>query len=310
MDDGGRLFSGRWRILRTLVLGTSPVVGLPRGNGGCCTLALVGGNTLCAGILGCASLRLGFRMDRTRLSGPVCSAAAAGRRRLLPPRTQPDLRRRCCRVDRALDCARARELGGHRFRCYRDPWRALVCGLLRRANTAKEVRSELREVLPQCATLVAACAGLGQDIIMQNRTKMKGVKVLFIAGFGPIDRDIAASRKLYSEVLGISFKEDAGGYLYTAALAGAKHFAVWPLSQAAESCFGKSTWPASIPVPQGWVEFEVDSVEKATAELESQGYRMLINNKREPWGQTVSRFISPEGLLVGVTYTPSMREEK
>ena len=145
---------------------------------------------------------------------------------------------------------------------------------------------------------------------MQNRTKMKGVKVLFIAGFGPIDRDIAESRKLYSEVLGISFKEDTGGYLYTAALAGAKHFAVWPLSQAAESCFGKNTWPASIPVPQSWVEFEVDSVEKATAELESQGYRMLIKNKREPWGQTVSRFISPEGLLVGVTFTPSMREGK
>jgi len=32
--------------------------------------------------------------------------------------------------------------------------------------------------------------------------------------------------------------------------------------------------------------------------------------KREPWGQTVSRFITPEGLLVGITFTPSMREEK
>ena len=82
------------------------------------------------------------------------------------------------------------------------------------------------------------------------------------------------------------------------------------LSQAAESCFGKDTWPASIPVPQGWLEFEVESVEKATAQLESQGYQMLIKNKKEPWGQTVSRFISPEGLLVGVTFTPSMREEK
>ena len=144
---------------------------------------------------------------------------------------------------------------------------------------------------------------------MQNRTIMKGVRVLFIAGFGPISRDIADSRKLYRDVLGISFKEDTCGYLYTGALAGAKHFAVWPLSQAAASCFGKNTWATSIPVPQGWVEFEVDSVEKATAKLESQGYRMLIKNKKEPWGQTVSRFISPEGLLVGVTFTPSMREE-
>jgi hypothetical protein len=138
---------------------------------------------------------------------------------------------------------------------------------------------------------------------------IKGVKVLFIAGFGPIDRDIAESRKLYSDALNIRFKEDPGGYLYTDALTGAKHFAVWPLSQAAESCFGKDSWPANIPAPQAWLEFEVDNVKKATADLESRGYRMLIKNKKEPWGQTVSRFISPEGVLVGLTYTPSMREE-
>jgi hypothetical protein len=54
-----------------------------------------------------------------------------------------------------------------------------------------------------------------------------GAEVLFIAGFGPIDRDIAESRKLYADSLGISFKEDAGGYLYTAVLQGAKHFALW-----------------------------------------------------------------------------------
>jgi catechol 2,3-dioxygenase-like lactoylglutathione lyase family enzyme len=138
----------------------------------------------------------------------------------------------------------------------------------------------------------------------------KDLKVLFIAGCGPIDRDIAESRKLYSGALGIRFKEEPGGYLHTEALTGAKSFALWPLSQAAESCFGEDSWPANIPVPQAWLEFEVDSVEKATAELESQGYRMLIKNKKEPWGQTVSRFISPEGLLLGVTFTPSMREGK
>jgi hypothetical protein len=50
--------------------------------------------------------------------------------------------------------------------------------------------------------------------------------------------------------------------------------------------------------PQAWLEFDVDNVEKATAALESGGYQMLIKNKTEPWGQIVSRFISPEGLLV------------
>lgn len=135
-------------------------------------------------------------------------------------------------------------------------------------------------------------------------------EVLFIAGFGPIDRNIGESRALYGGSLGIPFKEDAGGYLYTGALQGAKHFALWPLAQAAQSCFGSDSWPDSIPVPQAWLEFEVENVEKATADLESGGYRMLIKNKKEPWGQTVSRFISPEGLLVGVTFTPSLREQK
>ena len=136
------------------------------------------------------------------------------------------------------------------------------------------------------------------------------IKILFIAGFGPIVRDVAESRKLYREVLGIPFKEETDGYLHTEALRGAQSFALWPLSQAAQSCFGKDSWPDDIPVPQAWLEFDVDSVEKATAHLKSRGYRMLIKNKKEPWGQTVSRFVAPEGLLVGVTFTPLMREKK
>jgi len=87
-------------------------------------------------------------------------------------------------------------------------------------------------------------------------------EVLFIAGFGPIDHDIAESRKLYADTLGIFFKEDAGGYLSTGALQGAKHFALWPLSQAAHSCFGTDSWPDNIPVPQAWLELEVENVEK------------------------------------------------
>jgi catechol 2,3-dioxygenase-like lactoylglutathione lyase family enzyme len=134
------------------------------------------------------------------------------------------------------------------------------------------------------------------------------VKVLFIAGFGPVVHDAAETRKLYRDVLGIAFKEETDGYLHTEAVPGAKSFALWPLSQAAKSCLGKDSWPADIAAPQAWLEFDVDNVEKATAALESSGYRMLVKNKKEPWGQVVSRFISPEGLLVGVTFTPSMRE--
>ena len=136
------------------------------------------------------------------------------------------------------------------------------------------------------------------------------VKILFVAGFGPIVRDTSESRKLYGEVLGIPFKEESDSYLHTETLQGAKTFALWPLSQAAQSCFGKDSWPDDIPAPQAWLEFDVDSVDKATAELESRGHRMLVKNKKEPWGQIVSSFISPEGLLVGITFTPSMRGQK
>lgn len=138
----------------------------------------------------------------------------------------------------------------------------------------------------------------------------EGINVLFIAGFGPIVRDTHESRRLYSEVLGISFKEESGEYLHTEALKGAKTFALWPLSQAAQSCFGKDSWPDNVPVPQAWLEFDVDSVDEATATLESRGYRILIKSKKEPCGQTVSRFLSPEGLLIGITITPAMREKK
>lgn len=133
--------------------------------------------------------------------------------------------------------------------------------------------------------------------------------ILFIAGFGPIVPDRAASHNLYSNSLGISFKEETGGYLHTESLEGAKTFALWPLDEAAQSCFGKDSWPDDVPVPQAWLEFDVDDVEKATAELESRGYRMLLKNKKEPWGQIVSRFLSPEGLLIGITFTPAFRKQ-
>ena len=144
----------------------------------------------------------------------------------------------------------------------------------------------------------------------KTMSELGDVKVLFVAGFGPIVREAVASRRLYSEALGIRFKEETGGYLHTEGLEGAKTFALWPLSQAAQSCFGKDSWPDEILVPQAWLELDVDSVERATTVLTARGYRMLVKNKKEPWGQIVSRFLSPEGLLLGITLTLTMREER
>ena len=52
-------------------------------------------------------------------------------------------------------------------------------------------------------------------VIVDDRTEMGNIKVLFIAGFGPIVRDASVSRKLYKQILGIGFKEEDGDYLHT-----------------------------------------------------------------------------------------------
>jgi hypothetical protein len=135
------------------------------------------------------------------------------------------------------------------------------------------------------------------------------MKVAFVAGFGPIVQDQAASVGLYEEALGISMERDEDGYHHTDDLPGVKAFALWPLSQAAQSSFGTDTWPENVPVPQAWLEFDVEDIDVATAELKERGYTLLVDKRVEPWGQTVTRLLSPEGLLVGVTVTPWFREE-
>ena len=135
----------------------------------------------------------------------------------------------------------------------------------------------------------------------------KNIGVLFVAGFGPIVRDTAASRRFYLETLGLPFKEDAGGYLHTGELEGVKHFALWSLGQAAESCFGRGEWPGDVPVPQAWIEFDVADIEKATAELKAQGYRLLVEMRTEPWGQIIARVLDPNGLIVGVCVTSHLQ---
>ena len=102
----------------------------------------------------------------------------------------------------------------------------------------------------------------------------------------PIVHETGESRKLYRDVLGITFKEESDGYLHTEAVPAAKTFALWPLSQVAQSCFGKDSWPEDIPAPQAWLEFDVENVETATAALECSGYRVLVKNKKEPWGKS------------------------
>lgn len=138
---------------------------------------------------------------------------------------------------------------------------------------------------------------------------LTNIKVLFVAGFGPIVQEHQASKDFYARSLGLALEEDADGYMHTGKIEGVKHFALWPLSQAALSCFGRHTWPSDVPAPQAWLEFDVEDVQAATEELKKLGYKLLVAARKEPWGQTVTRLLSPEGLLVAVSYTPAMRNK-
>ena len=141
-----------------------------------------------------------------------------------------------------------------------------------------------------------------------KRSHARPIEVLFVAGFGPIAREPERSQKLYGELLGLPFEEADGGYLHTDRLDGTKSFGLWPLAQAAESCFGTSEWPGSLPVPQAGLEFDVADLRAATETLRRRGYELLVEAREEPWGQTVTRLLSPEGLLVAVTHTPWLRK--
>jgi len=132
------------------------------------------------------------------------------------------------------------------------------------------------------------------------------MKIVSIAGFATITRDPAASGELYQERFGLPFKT-MNDYRYVDNFAGVRHFGIWPLAEAAQSCFGSDEWPEHVPVPQATIEFEladIAAVEAAVAEMKAAGQSFVHDARREPWGQTLARFISPEGLLIGLSYAP------
>jgi catechol 2,3-dioxygenase-like lactoylglutathione lyase family enzyme len=133
------------------------------------------------------------------------------------------------------------------------------------------------------------------------------MNVRFVASFSPIVRDVAATHALYRDAIGIAFEGEVGDYVYTEKLDGAKHLGLWPLEQAAEACFGTSEWPANTAIPQASIEFEVDDVPAAAAELQAAGYQLIHESRTEPWGQTIARVLDPNGLIVGVCFTPALR---
>jgi catechol 2,3-dioxygenase-like lactoylglutathione lyase family enzyme len=138
--------------------------------------------------------------------------------------------------------------------------------------------------------------------------KLSRMKILFIATFSPIVSDPAVSQNFYIEGLGLRFDQKIGDYVHTEKLPGMKHFGLWPLQEAAEACFGTKHWPKDVPVPQAGLELEVEDVAEAAREVEAKGHRLLHPARTEPWGQTIARLLSPDGLIVGLCHTPWLHE--
>ncbi|NLM70520.1 MAG: glyoxalase [Synergistaceae bacterium] len=136
------------------------------------------------------------------------------------------------------------------------------------------------------------------------------MKIECIAGYATITKNPAASAALFRDVLGLPLEGDED-YAHMQNFPVAGHFGVWSLAMAARSCFGKDEWPEGIPVPTSTVEFElpdVDALREAVREMQDKGYEFLHDARTEPWGQTVARFMSPEGVLVGLSYAPWLHE--
>jgi catechol 2,3-dioxygenase-like lactoylglutathione lyase family enzyme len=138
------------------------------------------------------------------------------------------------------------------------------------------------------------------------------MNVVFIASVAVIAADPPESRKLYVDALGLPLEgQNDDGYYSSEKVGGSKHFGVWPLSQAAEACFGAKEWPADRPIPQVSLEFEVEdaaAVAAAADELEAKGFSLLHPVREEPWGQTIARLLSIEGSIVGISYAPMLHD--
>ncbi|MDQ6836414.1 MAG: glyoxalase [Actinomycetota bacterium] len=136
--------------------------------------------------------------------------------------------------------------------------------------------------------------------------------VQFIATLAVVTPEPQKSRELFIDALGLPLEAGPdGAYFHSERVEGSKHFAIWPLSEAAQACFGTPDWPADRIVPQMSLEFEVrdaGAVQSAAEELRQRGFTLLHDGREEPWGQTVARLQSQEGSIIGISFAPSLHE--
>ena len=249
----------------------------------------------------CCSTR--SRTSRScRSTSPPCSAGATG------------WSARCARSATRRRCRRARSTS---WPARRSPttWRSPTCsastgcsscpgtivevpGWFRISLTATDEMVE--RGIPGFAAAYAEAVGL--------------VKPAFVAGFGPIVKDTRREPRLLGRrPRASSWRRHPPATGPTTTWRASRPSRLWPLSQAAEACFGTETWPADLPEPQAWMELDVESpddVAPATAEMADAWLSDPGRRRSSSRGARRSaHLLSPEGILVGIVYTPWMHKK-
>ena len=127
-----------------------------------------------------------------------------------------------------------------------------------------------------------------------------------VAGVGEIVEDVEAAVAFYRDVLGLEVEHESGNDYAEVKVTGINHYGLWGRRAAAESILGDANLADQVPLGFA-MGFEVDSVEEDSVAATGRGLALIQQPKSEPWGQVVSRFLLPSGLVGELSETPWAR---
>lgn len=127
-----------------------------------------------------------------------------------------------------------------------------------------------------------------------------------VAGVGEIVEDVDAAVAFYRDVLGLEVEYDGEGAYADVKVSGIAHYGLWDRRAAAESILGDRALADQVPLGFA-LGFEVDAVDADSTTAEQRGLALIQQPKTEPWGQVVSRFLLPSGLVGEFSETPWAR---
>ena len=128
-----------------------------------------------------------------------------------------------------------------------------------------------------------------------------------VAGVGEIVENVEAAVTFYRDVLGLEVEYEGDGEYAEVKVSGIAHYGLWGRRHAAASIFGDANLAAQVPLGFA-MGFEVDSVHEAAMTTGERGLEIIQPPKTEPWGQVVTRFLLPSGLVGEFAETPWARQ--